>query len=351
MGSIPEGAKTVSAEAADVKSAVESAAAELEISPRAVSYKLDMDHFRSAAGGSVSRNTVKIIAWENPEGEVAPAAPAPRRERSDDDARPERAERPERAPRRDDDGERRERKPRRDDEGGERRERRERKPRRDDEGGERRERRPRREDVAFEGSETEASKAAGVWFTELLPLMGLEGTVSALGDDERVRLEVKVDNAGRLIGRRGATLAAVRHLLKMAIADLGDFIIDVDIPDGRNKEDRPERGDREERRPRGRDRGDRGDRGGRGRDRDRGGDDRRPRGPKGDYPEEKLQAVAARAAEKAVETGRPVTINIVLNSYDRHVVHAAVAEIEGVKSESVIKDDKKYIQISVSDED
>ena len=319
MSSIPEGAKTATAEAADVNSAVKAAAEELGISPRATLYTLDMDHFRSAAGGSLARRTVKIIAWENPEGEVAEEAPAPRKSRDDDD-RGERRER-------------RERKPRRDDDRGERRER---KPRRDDDRGERRERKPRR-DENFEGEETKASGVAAEWFNGLLPLMGLEGEVTALGNDERVVLTVKVDKAGRLIGRRGATLSAVRHLLKLTLSDIGDYIIDVDIPDDRKREDRRERddrGDRDDRRSRGR---------GRGRDRDRGG--------KGDYPEEKLQAVAQRAAEKAIETGKPVTINLVLNSYDRHVVHAAVAEIEGADSESIVKDDKKYIQISAVDAD
>ncbi len=146
--------------------------------------------------------------------------------------------------------------------------------------------------------------------------MDVTGKITGTGSDERIHLSVKVDKAGRIIGKRGATLGAIRHLLGIAIHnEYGALTIDVDIDDDRPREARPEREERGGRRNR------------RGRDR-RGGEE------SGRYPEEKLQALAARAAEKARETGQTITINLELNSYDRRIVHLAVAEIEGIISQS-----------------
>jgi len=154
--------------------------------------------------------------------------------------------------------------------------------------------------------------------------MDVTGAITGTGSDERIHLSVKVDKAGRIIGKRGATLGAIRHLLSIAIRQAyGELTIDVDIDDDRPREARPDR--------------DSDDRGGRKRGRGRGrGRDRRGGGGEesGRYPEEKLQALATRAAEKARETGQTITINLELNSYDRRIVHLTVAEIEGVQSQS-----------------
>ena len=47
MAEIPEGATTASSEGADLVSAIESVAKELEIAPEEVAYKLDLSHFRT----------------------------------------------------------------------------------------------------------------------------------------------------------------------------------------------------------------------------------------------------------------------------------------------------------------
>ena len=205
--------------------------------------------------------------------------------------------------------------------------------------------------------------------------MDVIGTVTGTGNAERVHLSVKADRAGRIIGKRGSTLGAIRHLLDLALAPKhGSLTIDVDVDDDRpadQREPRPERRERSDRPPgersdrgpeRTSDRGDRGgersdrggDRGGRGGDRgDRGG--RRPerggdREEAGRYPAEKLRALARRAAEKAKESGQTITINLELNSYDRRLVHMEVAELGlGVVSRSEEKtvDGKtmKYVQV------
>lgn len=154
--------------------------------------------------------------------------------------------------------------------------------------------------------------------TTLLGFMDLEGTVVGTGSEERVHLAISVDRAGRLIGRRGATLSAVRHMLKLALVKFGEPVIDVDVADNRAEGEREERPSRERR-------------------------ERAPR--KGDHPPEKLKALAQRAAERAIETGKTITINLELNSYDRRLIHVAISEIDGVDSRSEDRDGGKVVQI------
>lgn len=320
MSKIPEGAETVSVEGVDVRSAVTAAAEKLDIDPKRVGYKLDLSHFRSEVGGSVSRTTVKIIAWAKPEGAEPPeviATPAPERK-------------PKRSRRDDDDRGDRERKPKKS---------RSKPKRRDD------------DDISSDGDDdalgiTDASKYAEAWFKDVVKHIDAEvEELQVTGNDERVRIWIKANKAGRIIGRRGATLGAIRHLLALALQEYGDLIVDVDIADDRKKDSGRSKGrgrdDRSSRRSKGRDRSDRSDRGDRD-DRRKGG---RSKGKGSKFSEEKLQAVARRAAEKALETGRPITVNAPLNSYDRRIVHLEVSEIDGVESQSIVKDGTKYVQI------
>ena len=412
MSAIPEGAQTVFGEGRDLQSAIAECAQALGVESGRVRYKLDMSHFRGSGGRPVPRTTVRIEGWAAAEGEVEESRPArtesaePRGERRDGDRGG-----------RDRGG--RDRGPRDGDRGGRDRGGRDRGPRDGDRGGRDRDHGGRDLDSALapraesadrpappvasideavamdrdedqgsrgdglrgaEAGPTEASGFAEGWFLALLKLMDVEGTITGTGSAERVHLHVKADKAGRIIGKRGSTLGAIRHLLRLALQkDHGDLIIDVDVADDRPRDrapDAPPRdggrdrgprdgdrgGDRGERgardrgdRPRGRDRGPRdgdrggdrprGDRGDRGGDRgDRGGDRGGDR-DKGRYPEAKLQELARRAAEKAIETGRTITIKLDLNSYDRRIVHLAIADIDGVASRSEEKDGQKFVQV------
>ena len=96
MGKVPEGVKTATIEGRDLTSAIQGAAEELGVKRHQIKHTIDMSHFRSASGTSVPRDTVKIIAWVNPDApEEAPpeAEAAPRRERSDRGDRGDRGDR------------------------------------------------------------------------------------------------------------------------------------------------------------------------------------------------------------------------------------------------------------------
>ncbi len=301
---IPEGAKTVTTEGSDLKTALLAAAQELGVDEKFVAHKLDLSHFRSATGGMVPRTTVRIIAWAQDEevprksalSAVGGRGGARRRDARGRDERKDSRGRDERKDRR---GKRKER-PRREEE-----------PR-----GKSEESSPRRRGA--EAQATEASDFAASWMQALIGHLGLEGTVTGTGSDERVHLDLQIkEKAGRLIGKRGSTLRSVRRLLKDALKrHYGPLELDVDVNDERPREARPAEAEE----PSG---------GRKRRRRSRGG-----RGERGHYPEEKLIALANKAAEKAIESGKTITVQLDLNSYDRRVVHMAVAEHEGVRSHS-----------------
>jgi predicted RNA-binding protein Jag len=381
MSNPPEDAQVVTTEGSDLDEAIAKAAEALEVAPHVVAHKIDMSHFRSASGSPVPRDTVKLICWVNTDApEEAPAKPQRREARSDDrrDDRRDNRRDEQRDNRGDEqrdnrgDGQRDNRRDgqrdnRRD---GQRDNRRDgqrdnrgdgqRDNRRDEQRDNRRDER-RTSKPGLRGPEegtTEASDFSAEWFTGLLGYLNIEGTVTGTGNDERVHLLIEPQSrAGRLIGKRGSTLASIRHLLGLALEQYGSPVIDVDVEDGRERSERGERGgsDRDDRgrgrdrddRGRGRDRDDRGrgrdrdDRGrGRGRDRDRDREENKSR-----YPEEKIRALARRAAEKARETGKTITINLELNSYDRRLVHLEVGEVDGVSTRSQDRGDKKFVQV------
>ena len=293
MTQIPEGTETTVGEGIDLRSAITSVAEALKIEESMVHYKLDLSHFRSASGTSKPVRSVKIIGWAGEEPRTN-YSPKPDPSQSEDDGRQDRGER-----------------------------------RSNDRGRDRDDRRGGRDEKrGLKGPEegtTEASDFAQAWLSKLMEFMDIEGEVVATGSDERVHLRVNAkERAGRLIGRRGSTLASIRQILALALEKHGDLTIDVDVEDNRSGDDG---GQRERKEGRGKDRGDR-------------GKDRSPR-----YSDEKLQALAKRAAEKAIETQRSVTINLELNSYGRRIVHLTIADIDGVSTASEERDGLKVVQV------
>ncbi len=340
--SVPDGVEPLAIEGRDLKMAIAGAAEALGVHPGQVDYKLDLSHFRSVGGVSVARTTVKILAWGSDRPSPADDAGssgdseqvADRREEEEVEAREE-SEKPKRK--------RRPRKPKGASDESENgvgeapasREDGEKRPPRDEPHG------------GAEEGQTEASRYAQEWFEQLLEHMDVDGTVTGTGNESRVHLAIDAERAGRIVGKRGATLGAIRHLLGLALSHrFGELTVDVDVGDDRPREKKPKRdhGERGER-------GERGDRDrGRGRERSRGRDRDGQGGPaKGKYPEEKLRALARRGAEKALEAGRTFTINLPLNSYDRRVVHLEISEIDGVDSQSEEREQDgrivKFVQI------
>jgi len=341
MTQIPEGKETAIGEGDDLRTAIQSIAESLNTEENLVHYKLDLAHFRSNTGISKAQRTVKIIGWVGDEPRKN-SRPAPQRndESNRDDGDNDRQEQRSRGRdnRRDGGGRDRGGRDNRRDGGGRDRGGRDKRRDRDDRrerGDNRRERGDDRRGLKGpEEGTNEASELAQEWFQKLLGFMDIDGEIVATGSDERVHIRVNAkERAGRLIGRRGSTLASIRQILSLVLEKHGSLTIDVDVEDNR-KDEGPSRDDN-------RDQDDR-----RGGDK-RGGRERRDRdsGEGKRYAEDKLRALARRAAEKAIETQRTITINLDLNSYDRRMVHLEIAEIEGVKTVSEEKDGRKVVQV------
>ncbi len=197
-----------------------------------------------------------------------------------------------------------------------------------------------------DAEEVEAASDAETWLTGLVERMGFEGTVGAeMRDGGVIVLKVNLkDRTPHFVGRRGVTLQAIRHLLEQSVgADYPDKTFQLDVADNRPRRDDDDRGER-------RGRGDRDDRRGRGRDRDRGrGRDRdRDRDRGGDRDEAnaaRLGKMARNIAKRVRKTGEAEVVRKELNSYDRRVVHMAIADMDGVGSRSLGDGSHKQIEI------
>ena len=112
--------------------------------------------------------------------------------------------------------------------------------------------------------------------------------ISAVKQGETVILKLTGDKSGMLIGHRGEVMEALSYLCSLvANRGEGEYIkLGLDINHYRNKR------------------------------------------------EENLTAQAKRLAEKAARTGKSHTLEP-MNPYERRIIHAAVSEVEGVRSESV----------------
>lgn len=186
--------------------------------------------------------------------------------------------------------------------GGGVRERRERPPRAEraprparsaDAGGER----PAREPIPFipakpldELSDTERAvlQEAKAVLEELLRLMGIESTVEVVLGTETAKLNVRGDDLGVLIGRRGEKLSSLQHLVNLIVAkrEGQTHRIAVDIENYRGRR------------------------------------------------EDQLRDVAERAAQRVVQTGKIIQLEP-MPAVERRIVHLALVENPKVRTQSV----------------
>jgi spoIIIJ-associated protein len=138
-------------------------------------------------------------------------------------------------------------------------------------------------------SQTETFEKSKTVLTELLAKMGLDASVDAKENDERVTLEIKGAETSLVIGKKGATLDAIQYLVNK-MASHGK-------PEGSGK---PVQVDSE------------------------GYRDRRA---------EVLVELAGKLAEKCRKTGRPVEMDPMSPS-ERRVVHVALANETDLETRS-----------------
>ena len=131
-------------------------------------------------------------------------------------------------------------------------------------------------------------QAAVDYLSPIFHLMGVEDfSFTALRKGEATILRVTGEHMGALIGRRGETMESLSYLASLVINRMeGPYIkLGLDVGGYRNKR------------------------------------------------EDDLGALAKRLAERVIRTGCYYEMEP-MNPYERHIIHTAVADIEGVRSES-----------------
>ncbi|MBT8494906.1 MAG: KH domain-containing protein [Deltaproteobacteria bacterium] len=133
----------------------------------------------------------------------------------------------------------------------------------------------------------------------VLEHMGIEAEVSASESEERIVLEIDTEHTDRIIGRRGQTIDALQHIVGKMLSRY------------REERGKPVQVDAD--------------------------------GYRGRHVE-KLESLAARMGEKAIESGEAVDLNP-MNAYDRRIIHMALKEVEGVRTESEGEGDDRHVVV------
>jgi spoIIIJ-associated protein len=123
---------------------------------------------------------------------------------------------------------------------------------------------------------------------EMLGLMGLKGTVEIASGGETARLNVKGEDLGALIGRRGEKLASLQHIVNLIVGrrEGQHHRIAVDVENYRGRR------------------------------------------------EEQLRDVAERAAKRVIQTGKIIQLEA-MPAVERRIVHMALVENPRVRTQSV----------------
>jgi spoIIIJ-associated protein len=133
---------------------------------------------------------------------------------------------------------------------------------------------------------------------EMLRLMELSGTVEIASGQESAKLNVKGEDLGVLIGRRGEKLASLQHIVNLIASrkDGPSMRIMVDVENYRGRR------------------------------------------------EDQLRDVATRAAQRVIQTGKIIQLEA-MPAVERRIVHMALVENPKVRTQSVGVDPNRRIVI------
>ena len=148
-------------------------------------------------------------------------------------------------------------------------------------------------------------QAAVDYLTPIFNLMGVENfTFSAVKKGAATILKVSGEHMGALIGRRGETMESLSYLASLVVNRMeGPYVkLGLDVGGYRNKR------------------------------------------------EDDLSALAKRIADRVIRTGCYYEMEP-MNPYERHIVHTAIAEIDGVRSESKGEGPARHVVLYSTDPD
>ncbi|MFP4194955.1 MAG: RNA-binding cell elongation regulator Jag/EloR [Desulfobacterales bacterium] len=153
-----------------------------------------------------------------------------------------------------------------------------------------------------QGIDPQSRQAAADWtrgfIEQLVSLISPDSTISVKHEGEGILFEIQGGDSGRLIGKGGQTLDAIHYLVERGVyKQFGSSIpIEIDV-EGYQEKRRSE-----------------------------------------------LTALAAKLADKALQTGKPMVINRI-NAQDRRVVHLSLKNNKDVRTQSVGNGDLRKLLI------
>ena len=143
-------------------------------------------------------------------------------------------------------------------------------------------------------------EVAATYLRDILTEMGLTNIEIAIAQEENnAVLTLSGEGLGMIIGRRGETLDALQYLTGLVANRVEGDYVRITIDSGNYREKR----------------------------------------------EKTLEALAKKLANNAVKTGRSSTLEP-MNPYERRIIHAAVATVEGATSTSVGEEPNRRVVIS-----
>lgn len=151
--------------------------------------------------------------------------------------------------------------------------------------------------VKITKKESDAERAAS-FIDGLLTILGIEGKTNIESDEDSIKIDIKTASSARVIGKRGDVLDAIQCMAG-AVANIGREEYKKVVVDCENY--------REQR-------------------------------------EETLKALALKLANRAIETGRKITLEP-MNPYERRIIHAALVDNTEVKTVSEGREPIRYIVV------
>lgn len=132
----------------------------------------------------------------------------------------------------------------------------------------------------------------------LMQILKISAECEVVSDEERIKIDIKTDEGARVIGKRGDVLDAIQCIAG-AVANIGREEYRKVVVDCQNYRDQREKA---------------------------------------------LTTLAAKVAEKAVQTGRKMILEP-MNPYERRIIHSALSGREDVKTASEGKEPVRYVAI------
>lgn len=154
--------------------------------------------------------------------------------------------------------------------------------------------------IEDENAECDSASKAEEFLNRIIPLMGVDATISSFEDEDALRINMEGDKMGILIGRRGETLDALQYLTSIVVNKDREEYLRVTLDTENYREKR----------------------------------------------KEVLEKLANKIADKVVRNGRNMTLEP-MNPFERRVIHSALQNHDMVTTSSIGEEPERRVVVSL----